>query len=154
MPALVISIYRNKRRGCQPSQTETSQFHKQFARLTFKGLNAIFLLMKDGGVDPFYRAFGDLVRLHREGRPDLTQEKLGRLVGLSRTSITNIEKGRQHIALHQLFALADALKVRPEALLPASGGAGEASWLTKKLPAGTEKNITQWAEKLIGESSK
>ena len=46
-------------------------------------------------IAPPGKAFGKLVRLHREGRPDLTQEKLGRLVGLSRTSITNIEQGRQ-----------------------------------------------------------
>jgi DNA-binding XRE family transcriptional regulator len=36
--------------------------------------------------------FGNLVRLGRERR-DLSQEKLGRFVGLSRTSIVNIEKG-------------------------------------------------------------
>lgn len=111
------------------------------------------LNMKVIDVDPFYQAFGNLVRLHREGRKDLTQEKLGLLVGLSRTSITNIEKGRQHIALHQLFALANALKIRPEVLLPASTGPGEVSWLTEKLPPGTDKNVTAWAEKLVGESS-
>lgn len=109
--------------------------------------------MRAGEIDSFYQSFGKLVRLHREARPDLTQEKLAKLVGLSRTSITNIEKGRQHIVLHQLFALADALKTRPEALLPASGGTGEASSLAGKLPSGIEKNITAWAEKLVGESS-
>jgi transcriptional regulator with XRE-family HTH domain len=76
--------------------------------------------MKKRDLDALYRAFGNLVRLSREQRPDpLSQEKLGGLVGLSRTSITNIEKGRHHIALHQLLAFARALKVRPEALLPA-----------------------------------
>jgi transcriptional regulator with XRE-family HTH domain len=66
-----------------------------------------------------YRAFGNLVRLHRERRRNpLSQEKLGRLVGLSRTSIVNIEKGRHHIVIHQLLAFARALKVRPEDLLP------------------------------------
>jgi DNA-binding XRE family transcriptional regulator len=75
--------------------------------------------MKKRNLDALYRAFGNLVRLGRELRPDpLSQEKLGRLVGLSRTSIVNIEKGRHHIALHQLLAFARALKVRPEALLP------------------------------------
>lgn len=107
--------------------------------------------MKDGDLNPLYRAFGKLVRLHRERRTDMTQEKLGRLVGLSRTSITNIEKGRQHVALHQLFALAEALKVRPEALLPAPGKIIVSSWVAEKLPPGTEKEITDWAEKLVGE---
>jgi len=109
-------------------------------------------IMKKDALDALYQAFGNLVRLNRERRPDLTQEKLGRLVGLSRTSIVNIEKGRQHIALHQLFALAEALKVRPEALLPSSAYGIASSWLAEKLPPGTEKEITEWAEKLVGES--
>lgn len=109
--------------------------------------------MKDGEIDAVYRAFGELVRLHRQARPDLTQEKLGLLVGLSRTSITNIEKGRQHVSLHQLFALAGALKVRPDALLPASAGAGESAWLSDKLPSGTDKNVAAWAKKLVGQPS-
>jgi transcriptional regulator with XRE-family HTH domain len=68
-----------------------------------------------------YRAFGNLVRLRREQRPNpLSQEKLGRLVGLSRTSIVNVEKGRHHLVIHQLLAFARALKVPPEALLPSA----------------------------------
>jgi DNA-binding XRE family transcriptional regulator len=75
--------------------------------------------MKRREIGALYRAFGTLVRLRREQRPNpLSQEKLGRLVGLSRTSITNIEKGRHHIVLHQLLAFARALEVRPETLLP------------------------------------
>lgn len=100
-------------------------------------------------LDRFYRAFGNLVRLNREHR-ELTQEKLGQIIGLSRTSITNIEKGRQHIALHQLFAIADALQINPAAMLPSAKDGSSASWVADKLPPGTEKNITEWAEKLIG----
>jgi transcriptional regulator with XRE-family HTH domain len=75
--------------------------------------------MKKPDLDAVYRAFGNLVRLHREQqRNRLSQEELGRLVGLSRTSIVNIEKGRHHLVIHQLLAFARALKVPPEALLP------------------------------------
>lgn len=81
----------------------------------------------------------------------MTQEKLGSLVGLSRTSIVNIEKGRQHISLHQLFVFADALKVRPEALLPSPSDGAGSSWIAEKLPPGTDTHITAWAEKLVGE---
>jgi transcriptional regulator with XRE-family HTH domain len=84
--------------------------------------------MKRREVDALYRAFGTLVRLRREQRPNpLSQEKLGRLVGLSRASICNIEKGRHHVVLHQLLAFAGALNVRPEALLPTNrhSGAGK-----------------------------
>jgi len=110
----------------------------------------MFGQMKDSQLDPFYRAFGKLVRTHRESRPDMTQERLGKLVGLSRTSITNIEKGRQHIALHQLFAIAEALKVRPDALLPQADNISVSSWVIEKLPPGTAKDIAAWAEKLVG----
>jgi DNA-binding XRE family transcriptional regulator len=77
--------------------------------------------MKKRDLDALYRAFGNLVRLRREQGPNpLSQEKLGRLVGLSRTSIVNIEKGRHHLVIHQLLAFARALKVPPEALLPST----------------------------------
>jgi transcriptional regulator with XRE-family HTH domain len=107
--------------------------------------------MNDGTYDRLYRAFGKLTRQHREQREGMTQERLGRLIGLSRTSITNIEKGRQHVSLHQLFAIAEALRVRPDALLPSAGEADSASWLAGKLPLDTEPDITEWAEKLVGE---
>lgn len=80
----------------------------------------------------------------------MTQEKLGRVVGLSRTSITNIEKGRQHVSLHQLFAIAEALRVRPAALLPAVGESAGESAVARKLPPDTEPEIAEWAEKLVG----
>ena len=75
--------------------------------------------MKKRDLDALYRAFGNLVRRRRKRLPKpLSQEKLGRLVGLSRTSIVNVEKGRHHLVIHQLLAFARALKVPPEALLP------------------------------------
>jgi transcriptional regulator with XRE-family HTH domain len=89
------------------------------------------------------------MRRHREQRSGMTQEKLAQIVGLSRTSITNIEKGRQHIALHQLYAIAEALRVRPDALLPSPRETDGASWVSAKMPPGTEKAIAEWAEKLI-----
>lgn len=70
----------------------------------------------DGGVDWFYRGFGERVRRAR-GR-DLTQEELAGRVKLSRTSIANIEAGRQRVPLHMIYTFAQALGVAPEALLP------------------------------------
>ena len=78
----------------------------------------------------------------------MTQDRLGRLVGLSRTSITNIEKGRQHVSLHQILRIADALEVEPEFLLPSQPKAGT-SELAQQLPPGTEPEITKWADSLI-----
>ena len=72
-----------------------------------------------------YEVFGRLVHKHRKsGKDVMTQDRLGKLVGLSRTSITNIEKGRQHVSLHQLYRIADALGVTPDILLPPPQKAG------------------------------
>ena len=70
--------------------------------------------MKSGNL---YLELGLLVRKNRR-KLELTQDALGERVGLSRTSITNIESGRQKILIHQLFLLAEALDVTPQALLP------------------------------------
>ncbi len=67
--------------------------------------------------DRIYRVFGSRLREIRE-QADVTQEELARRVDLSRTSITNIEKGRQRILLHQLVDFADALKVPASELMP------------------------------------
>lgn len=68
-------------------------------------------------MEALYRAFGRALRKSRE-EADLTQREVAQRVGLSRTSITNIERGNQHIALHQLFLLASAVGVEPASLLP------------------------------------
>lgn len=66
-----------------------------------------------------YAEFGRKIRsLRVREELALSQEALSRRVGLSRTSITNIEKGRQQIPLHALYIFADALGVEPSALLP------------------------------------
>lgn len=67
-------------------------------------------------IDPFYRRFGETFKQHRERRK-LTQDDIAKAVGLSRTSITNIECGRQKLLLHQVFDLAAAVGVPPSALL-------------------------------------
>lgn len=66
-----------------------------------------------------YVEFGRNVRRLREREGfGLSQDALSKRVGLSRTSVTNIEKGRQQVSLHALYAFADALGVEPTALLP------------------------------------
>jgi transcriptional regulator with XRE-family HTH domain len=48
----------------------------------------------------------------------MSQEAFAKAVGLSRTSITNIERGRQPISLHTLYFMADILGAEPADLLP------------------------------------
>jgi transcriptional regulator with XRE-family HTH domain len=67
--------------------------------------------------ETFYVELGRRVRQARE-RAGLTQDVLAARVSLSRTSVTNIERGRQKVLLHTLCGLAEALGVAPVALLP------------------------------------
>jgi len=64
-----------------------------------------------------YLELGVRVRRRREAR-DLTQDELASAVGVSRSSIANIERGRQHAPVHLLFQLAEELKVDVGELLP------------------------------------
>jgi transcriptional regulator with XRE-family HTH domain len=65
----------------------------------------------------FYSQLGTKIKKRREGL-GLTQEALASLIDLSRTSVTNIEKGRQKLLLHTFIDIASALRVLPAALLP------------------------------------
>ena len=66
----------------------------------------------------FYRELGRRIREARE-KSHLTQEALAVKVSLTRTSVTNIEKGRQQLLVHTLVDISNALNVAPESLLPA-----------------------------------
>lgn len=48
----------------------------------------------------------------------MTQDELARAVSMSRTSIINIEKGRQQVLVHTLATISRVLEVSPERLLP------------------------------------
>lgn len=64
-----------------------------------------------------YVQFGVRLRQARK-TANLTQDTLAECVGLSRTSITNIERGRQHVSLHMLYQLAAAVHCSVIDLLP------------------------------------
>lgn len=64
-----------------------------------------------------YRAFGIMLRDAR-AKTGLTQDDLGKRMNLSRTAITNIEKGNQGVTLLQLYEFAEKLNISPVELLP------------------------------------
>lgn len=64
----------------------------------------------------FYAAVGRQIARARVGR--LTQEALATKAALTRTSIINIEKGRQQILLHTLVDISRALQVSISDLIP------------------------------------
>lgn len=65
----------------------------------------------------FYPRFGRTLRRARKAA-GLSQEDLGKAVGLNRTSVSNIEKGRQKILLHTFSEVLRALRVEARDLLP------------------------------------
>lgn len=65
----------------------------------------------------FYRRLGEQVRDQRRRR-DLTQEALSSLWRVDRTTVVNIEKGRQRLSVLQLVVLADHLGCSAQDLLP------------------------------------
>lgn len=66
-----------------------------------------------------YMAIGKRIREARV-KLSLTQEELAAALRMSRTSVTNIEKGRQHVLVHTLYAIASVLKIDVRQLLPGS----------------------------------
>ncbi len=77
----------------------------------------------------------------------MTQEKLAKKVHLTRTSIVNIEKGRQQIQLHTIVDVARALQVVPAALIPDFDN-------LEALLRGTPKKGREWIMSSVNESPK
>ena len=67
--------------------------------------------------DRLYELVGRKVREKRE-RLEKTQDELARSIDLTRTSITNIERGRQKVPLHHLLRIASALGEELRDLIP------------------------------------
>ncbi|GAB3834353.1 hypothetical protein GCM10028895_55750 [Pontibacter rugosus] len=64
----------------------------------------------------FYATIGNNIKRLRE-KAHLKQEGLSELLGLSRTSIVNIEKGRQCPNLYLIIKLTEALSINIEDVL-------------------------------------
>ena len=89
-----------------------------FGRLTFV---ENFCKMHRMTADPFYQEFGKLLKRARAPQPQrplITQEQLAETLGLSRSSIANIEKGRQPVQLHLVVRMAEILGVEIVNLIP------------------------------------
>ena len=66
-----------------------------------------------------YRLLGERIRIARtQQKPSKSQRAIAVALGLSRTSMVNIEKGRQHTSLHVIWEIADQLGVEAASLIP------------------------------------
>lgn len=80
-------------------------------------INSEKLNIMKNSVDPIYEEIGRRIFKAREEK-GYTQEQLANKISLKRTSITNIEKGRQQLLVHMLVKIADELEVQIESLIP------------------------------------
>ena len=101
-------------------------------------------------ISPIYEEFGRGLRSVRKSA-NLTQEALAERVGLSRTSITNIERGRQHVSLHMLFSLAAAVGVEPAELLPQKEAVYRLEMIDQELLKETQlgQEGKEWLQRII-----
>jgi len=108
--------------------------------LTVREIDILLNLRHDGVVDDLYALFGRQLRVTRR-EAGLTQQQVADRVGLTRTSVTNIERGMQHISLRQLYLFAAAVGLHPAQLLPRPEDATE-----EMLPESTRKELERDAE--------
>lgn len=85
--------------------------------LTFVCVGAIVSSVNDARGAEVYRSIGESIA-RRRGQLRISQASLAQAVRLTRTSISNIEQGRQRMLIHTLIEIASALKVEPAELLP------------------------------------
>jgi transcriptional regulator with XRE-family HTH domain len=71
----------------------------------------------DDSVDQLYIEIGLKIRAARLDR-SWKQEDLAEAVGLTRSSVANIEAGRQKTLVHSLVRIAESLNVTVDTLLP------------------------------------
>ena len=71
-----------------------------------------------GDEGDFYERLGKRISDLRRNKLELTQRELSDRIALSRTSLANIEKGRQQLLLHHALEIADALEVKLSDVVP------------------------------------
>lgn len=91
----------------------------------------------------FYQEVGRRIREART-KSCLTQEVLANKVSLTRTTVTNIEKGRQQLLVHTLVEIAEVLQVNLESLLPEQQSSSIDKLLTVETPQAQE-----WIRRVI-----
>lgn len=83
----------------------------------------------------------------------LSQADLAKASFLSRTSITNIEKGRQHLPLHTLYAIANALEIHIGELLPDQNQFAEKA-LLENIPDDLRPEELEWIKEIASSTTK
>ena len=72
---------------------------------------------EDAKIDKYHQVIGKRI-VNRRKELKIRQDVLAKAIGLTRTSVVNIEAGRQRTAIHVIYSIADALQTDVYHLLP------------------------------------
>ena len=103
----------------------------------------------DNSITQFYSSVGLLIKKEREKR-GFSQLELANIVGVGRTSITNIELGGQRFPLHKLWEISKALGVSIPNLIPIENDTKTAKLSPEISVKGASELTTDKINKLIG----
>lgn len=116
---------------------------------TFAAITSFMSL--EQSIEAFYIQVGEKVRFQRK-RAGMDQETLARHLNLSRTTVINIEKGRQRLSLEHAWLTAKILAISIEELLPSSEMKTVDDWKSEVQKVGvgkqTEKAVLKWISKV------
>jgi len=90
----------------------------------------------------FYKELGRRIS-HARRAKRISQQSIGLAAGLSRTSITNIEKGRQPVDVHALCCIARALQSEVNEFIP------DLPVMPADLPAWLKPQQREWVSRVI-----
>jgi transcriptional regulator with XRE-family HTH domain len=122
-----------------------STTRRRFVRLTFALRAAKLAAMgNDDQIDAFYTVLGERVRRARK-QINMSQADLAVRLGLSRTSIANLEAGRQRPAAHQVAMIAEVLDIPVHELLPSLPSAVESVDPVEAQHANLRERARSWA---------
>ncbi|MEQ8552323.1 MAG: helix-turn-helix transcriptional regulator [Cyclobacteriaceae bacterium] len=98
-------------------------------------------------IDGLYSHIGGRIRTIRK-KFGLNQEKFAEKVGLSRVSIVNIEKGKQHPTVHFLYLVSKEFKVDIGDIYPTSFSNLERKAKNLELPDKDKRALLEMIQKL------
>lgn len=108
-------------------------------------------MSSEQSIDAFYIHVGEKVRFQRK-KARMDQETLSRHLNLSRTTLINIEKGRQRLSLEHAWLAAKILGISIEDLLPRAETLTVDKWATElensNVTTKDKKGLINWISKV------
>lgn len=106
----------------------------------------------DQTIDQVYKSLGERIRARRV-EVDMTQTELGQRVSMTRSSIANIEAGRQRAMIHTIMQIANELDLEPRELLPAPDFTSNDNKLLRELD-GQPTSTQEFVQSVVRQASR